>query len=111
MIHISLALNVLVLIPVLWGLFGGSAGSDAAFGPDQPARRILIAVYLTIALLSAGLLVAPSAWRESMVPGLLTVQVVYKLLTLPLLGVGHPVALANLGIAAVHAVTLWSLTR
>ena len=47
----------------------------------------------------------------TLVPGLLVVQVAYKLITVPLLGAGHPVAMANLGIAAVHAVTLWTLAR
>ncbi|MEM7711778.1 MAG: hypothetical protein AAF264_13750 [Pseudomonadota bacterium] len=110
MVHVSLVLNVAVLIPVLWSLLGDSSGAADAFGPDQPARRILVAVYLAIAALSVVLLAWP-AGRVALAPGLLTVQVVYKIATLPLLGIGHPVALANLGIAAVHAGTLWTLTR
>lgn len=79
------------------------------FGPDRPARRILIAIYLAIALISIVLLAAPATLRTGLAPGLLMLQVVYKLLSLPLLGLRHPVALANLGIAVVHGVTLWSL--
>lgn len=111
MVHVSLVLNVVVLVPVLWGLLGGSAGSEVAFGGDAPARRILISVYLAILVASAVLLVAPAPWRAAVVPGLLAVQVVYKLITVPMLGIGHPVAAANLGIAAVHGVTLWTLWR
>ncbi|MEM8850723.1 MAG: hypothetical protein AAGE03_11905 [Pseudomonadota bacterium] len=110
MIHLSLALNLLLLVPVLWGLMRNSPGSAAAFGPDHPARRIVTAVYLAIALISAGLLVWETG-RQVLAPGLLAMQVSYKLVTLPFLGPRHPVALANLGIAAVHGVTLWSLTR
>ncbi len=111
MIRLSLTVNLLVLVPVLWGLLSGSAGMEQAFGADTPARRVLIAVYLAIALGSAALLVAPAAWRTSLVPGLLAVQVAYKVLTVPLLGIGHPVVAANLLVVAVHSVTLLSLTR
>lgn len=104
----SLIVNVVVLVPVIWGLQTGT--QDAAFGPDAPARRILACVYAAILGLSAVLLAWP-AGRAALLPGLLTVQVAYKLLTVPLLGIGHPVAVANLGIAAVHAVTLATLVR
>ena len=53
MVRASLILNVVVLVPVLWSLLAGSAGMGAAFGGDAPVRRILVAVYLAIALLSA----------------------------------------------------------
>ena len=59
-------------------------------------------------MLSAVLL-AWSAGRAALAPGLLVVQVAYKLATVPLLGLGHPVAVANLAIAALHAVTLATL--
>ncbi|WP_298435467.1 hypothetical protein [uncultured Jannaschia sp.] len=111
MVHVSLALNVIVLVPVIWGLLAGSTGSDMAFGGDAPARRILISVYLAILVASAVLLIAPAPWRAAVVPGLLVVQVAYKLITVPMLGIGHPVVAANLGIAAVHGVTLWTLWR
>lgn len=106
MVPLSLAVNVLVLVPVLWGLWSG--GSDDVFGPDAPARRILICVYAAILVLSAVLLAWP-AGRAALAPGLLAVQVAYKVLTVPLLGLGHPVATANLAIAALHAVTLATL--
>lgn len=109
MIQISLILNLIVLIPVTWGLIGDSPGMADAFGPDQPARRILLAVYLAIAGISAVLLF----WRAGVafVPGLLAVQIIYKLITVPLLGIGHPVVIVNLGVVAVHLVTLITIVR
>ena len=111
MVHVSLIVNVAVLVPVLWGLLTASPGSEAAFGADTPARRILISVYLAIAAISAVLLAAPAGWRTVLVPGLLLLQVIYKVVTVPMLGPSHPVALANLAIAAIHALTLWTLVR
>ena len=105
---VSLAVNIAVLVPVLYDFMGGT--QDAAFGPDASARRILICVYAAILVLSAVLLAWPAA-RTPLLPGLLTVQVAYKILTVPLLGIGHPVAAANLAIAAVHAVTLTAILR
>ncbi|SFJ03974.1 hypothetical protein [Jannaschia pohangensis] len=106
---ISLIVNIVVLVPVLVGLLSNSPGMADAFGPDAAARRILVAVYLAIAGLSAVLMVWGGG--AALIPGLLVVQVVYKLLTVPLLGIGHPVVMANLGVVAVHAVTLWTLAR
>ncbi len=104
-------MNVFVLFPVIRGLLAGSPGMTVAFGRDAPARRIPIAVYLAIAALSAVLPFAPQGWREAFVPGMLAVQMVYKFATLSLLGIRHPVAMANLGIGALHAVTLWTVLR
>jgi hypothetical protein len=110
MLVISLVVNVAVLVPVLWGLASGNTGANAAFGIDTPARRILACIYLAIAVISAGLLVWPDG-RATYGPGLLTVQVAYKLLTVAALGAGHPVAMANLAIAALHGVTLATILR
>ena len=103
---LSLAVNVAVLAPVLWGL--ATDRQDAAFGADTPSRRILIAVYAAILGLSAILLAWPNG-RAALLPGLLAVQVAYKLLTVPLLGPGHPVARAKLAIVLLHAATLATL--
>jgi hypothetical protein len=75
---------------------------------QDAARRILAAIYAAIALASAALLVLDlldhnvAAWTQA----LLGVQVVYKLLTVPLVGLRNPVVVSNLGIAAVHLITL-----
>lgn len=109
MVALSLIVNVLVLFPVLIGLLSKSDRMAAVFGGDAPARRILTSIYLEIALLSAAMLVAPEATRLAFVPGLLSVQVVYKVITVPMLGLRHPVALSNLAIAGLHAATLWTV--
>ena len=106
MVVVSLVANVVVLVPVIWGLAAGT--QHAAFGPDTPARRILICVYGAILVLSAVLLAWPGG-RAALAPGLLVVRVAYKLATVPILGVGHPVAVANLAIAALHALALATL--
>ena len=106
MILVSLVVNVVVLVPVLWGLASGT--QDAAFGPDTSGRRIVVAVYAAILALSVLCLVW-SAARLALGPGLLAVQAVYKLATVPVLGPAHPVAVANLAVAALHAVTLTTI--
>lgn len=46
MLALALGLNIVILVPVLWGLAAGQM--DAAFGPDTDARRILACVYAAI---------------------------------------------------------------
>jgi hypothetical protein len=56
MVMLSLLLNVAVLVPVSTGIARGLAWTQAAYGGDTPARRILLSVYLAILLLSVALL-------------------------------------------------------
>jgi hypothetical protein len=108
MLLVSLSLNILVLVPVLFALAANGAAANGAWGVDTPARRILAAIYAAILSASALLLVLlllgheVLAWTQA----LLGVQVIYKLLTAPLAGLRNPVVLSNLAIAAVHIVTL-----
>jgi len=109
MLPLSLLLNIAVLIPVTGGLLVDSFGGGAewvreAYGPDSPGRRILLAVYLAIGLVSAGLIV----WRLPLaIASLLMVQIVYKVLTPLTVGtLENPVVISNLLIAAFHAATL-----
>lgn len=105
----SLALNIAVLVPVCYGLLTHAEGSGSAFGAETPARGILLSVYLAILICSIGLLFKPV---PAMVATLLFVQIVYKITTPFTVGsIAHPVVLSNLGIAAVHGVTLWSIWR
>lgn len=107
--RISLVLNVLVLVPVVGGLAGSASWAEEAYGPSTPARAILLAVYAAILLVSCVLLVRPEPRATA---ALLSVQVVYKLLTVATVRtVLHPVVLSNLAIAGVHLVTLWRLSR
>lgn len=104
MILLSLALNLLVLIPVCSGLVIEAPWAKASYGDKTPARGILLSVYLAIAIVSALLLFAPD---YKLVAALLLVQIIYKITTPFTVGtLSHPVVLSNLGIAAFHLVTL-----
>ncbi len=111
MLLISLSLNILVLVPVLFALAANGRAAESAWGADTPARRILAAVYAAILVASVILLVAHLLNRDvaGQAQALLGLQVVYKLLTAPLVGLRNPVVLSNLFIAAIHAITLFAM--
>lgn len=114
MLHLSLALNILVLTPLLWALAQNVGGMTDVYGPDSAARRILAAVYFAILLMSVGLLAAMVFTTWQVVPvavTLLTLQVIYKVSTAVVLDLSNPVVIANLTISAVHGVTLVTLMR
>lgn len=77
---------------------------NSAYGAPSTARQILLSVYLAIALVSVVLLIRPD---PRMVATLLLLQVVYRFAT-PFIVADwqNPVVLSNIGISAVHAVTL-----
>ncbi len=109
MIFASLGINIIVLIPVCLGLFNKADWALAAYGPDTPARSILLSVYLAISICSAGLLFKPI---PAMVAALLLVQIIYKATTPFTVGnFGNPVVISNLAIAAFHSLTLWVISR
>jgi hypothetical protein len=105
---VSLALNIMVLVPVLGVLAANGRAAEYAWGSDTAARRILAAIYAAILFASVILLAGHlleydvMAWAQA----LLGIQVVYKVLTAPFVGLRNPVVLSNLGIAIVHAITL-----
>jgi hypothetical protein len=89
-------------------------GLVEAYGPDTPARRILVAVYFAILVTSIGLLTTLLFTNRHILPialTLLTLQVTYKVSTAFVLDLNHPVVVANLIISAVHATTLAVLLR
>ena len=105
----SLGLNIAVLVPVCFGLLTRAAWTASAYGPESPARGILLSVYLAILLGSAGLLLKPV---PAMVGALLAVQIAYKLTTPFTVGtLGNPVVVSNLLIAAFHSLTLWTIWK
>ncbi len=109
LIYASLCLNILVLVPVSLGLINRADWTLAAYGPETPARGILLSIYLAILLCSLGLLAKPI---PLMVAGLLLVQILYKFTTPFTVGsFGHPVVMSNLAIAAFHCITLWSIWK
>lgn len=116
MIIVSLVINIAVLIPVTIALVRGAGGARGPFGERTPARDILLAIYLAILLISSALLTAvatvgPLPAVEAAAVSLFVVQIIYKALTAITVrrALRNPVVLANLGIAAVHAVTVATL--
>jgi hypothetical protein len=106
---VSLVVNVAVLVPVTFVLLRDGEPARFAWGPRTEGRQILLAIYLSILVLSCALLV----WDEPrMAAGLLLAQVIYKLLSPLTVGtLKNPVVVSNLAIAALHSVTLNALLR
>jgi hypothetical protein len=108
MFLISLSLNIVALVPVLIVMGRNGRVAEEAWGADTAARRILAAIYAAILLASVALIALHvlnrdiTAWAQA----LLGIQVVYKLLTVPLAGLRNPVVISNIGIATVHIITL-----
>ncbi len=113
MLILSFAVNLLVLVPLLSAFAANPAGLDPVFGPDTDARRILVCLYATLALASVtglvlwGLGAQDAARTLGLV--LFSVQIAYKLMTVPAVGLASPVVLTNLAVVGVHAVTLYTL--
>lgn len=110
MLPVSLWLNILVLVPVCFGLALDAQWACKAWGRANPARGILLSIYLAILILSVVLLVVKS---PVLAAPLLGMQVLYKVTTPFSVGtMRNPVVLSNLGIACVHIatlVTIWPL--
>lgn len=106
MITLSLAINIVVLIPVCLGLLLGRPEFDGVFGPRTTAREILVSIYLAILLMSAWLLF-DSQNQANFVVSLLALQVAYKILSVVLISNKKaPVLWFNLVIAVIHTCTL-----
>jgi hypothetical protein len=104
LIHISLAVNVLVLIPILILMLRKSPIVDSAWGNFTQSRGILMSIYFSILVVSVFLLFVPV---PSFVFALLLVQVIYKVTTPFSVGsIRNPVVISNLFIAALHIATL-----
>ena len=104
---LSLALNILVLIPVCSGLLLKANWALDSFGIETPARGILLSIYLTILIFSAVLLFKFDA---KMVIALLSVQIIYKILSPIMVGtLTNPVIISNLFIALFHTFSVWKL--
>ena len=107
MIYISLAINIVILVPIVVLMAIKSPLVDTAWGPLTEARAILWSIYIAILVASIFLVFMPIA---SFVAALLAVQVIYKLTTPFTVGsFRNPVVISNLVIATVHAVTLVSI--
>jgi len=104
---LSLILNILVLIPVCSGVFLKANWVVESFGIETPARGILLSIYLAILIFSAVLLFK---FDPKMVMALLSVQIVYKLLSPLMVGtITNPVIISNIFIAAFHSYSVWKI--
>lgn len=109
MIRISLAVNILVLIPIVFGMAIGSPIIDRAWGEFSESRGILASIYFAILALSSVLIV--KTIPVFVIP-LLSTQIIYKVTTPFTVGtIMNPVVMSNLGIAALHLVTLWVIFK
>jgi hypothetical protein len=111
MIFVSLAVNVLVLVPVCTSLLFDVPWARPAYGDRTPARSILLSIYAAILIVSSGLILglalAPSPRLVDMTIALLIVQIIYKVTTPWTVGsIANPVVLSNLAIAALHLITV-----
>jgi hypothetical protein len=107
LIYISLAVNIVVLIPIVVLMSIRARLVDKAWGPFTEARGILLSIYFAILVASVVLVFFPA---PALVAALLAVQVIYKVTTPFTVGRwGNPVVLSNLGISVVHIVTLVSI--
>ncbi|MEM6760346.1 MAG: hypothetical protein AAF601_12790 [Pseudomonadota bacterium] len=111
MLTFTLAVNIAILVPVIFGLALGNM--DDAFGPATDARRILACVYFAIAVLSAVLIalhLGKHSWALPMTLALFAMQIAYKLATVATIGLGSPVVVTNLAVVALQLTviaTLW----
>ena len=104
---LSLILNILVLIPVCLGVLLKANWVEESFGIETPARGILLSIYLAILIFSAVLLFK---FDPKMVMALLSVQIVYKLLSPIMVGtITNPVIISNIFIAAFHSYSVWKI--
>ena len=108
MLTISLLLNVLVLAPICYLMLTNNLRMVETLGEFNPARGILLAIYMTILIASIGLLIFPDT-KFSI--ALLLMQIVYKLLTpFTVKTLKHPFVISNMLVAIVHIVTVYSLS-
>jgi hypothetical protein len=108
MLTLSLLLNILILIPICYLMLTNNVRMVETLGEFNPARGILLAIYITILIASIGLLIFPDT-KFSI--ALLLMQIVYKLLTpFTVKTLKHPFVISNMLVAIVHIVTVYSLS-
>lgn len=106
MLTLSLILNILVLIPICYLMLTNNLRMVETLGEFNPARGILLAIYMTILIASIGLLIFPDI---KFAIALLLVQIVYKLLTpFTVRTMKHPFVISNMLVAIVHIATVYS---
>ena len=113
----ALILNVVILVPVIARLLLGDSSEPTPLGPLTDGRLILISIYSSIAIVSAVLVFMHfkgMAWAIPMTVAMFAVQITYKLITVPLVGISNPVVIANVFVVIVQVAALtmlWHSTR
>jgi len=117
-VRISLGINIGVLIAVCTVLIGFSTSDLVIYGwgPPTASRGILLSMYISILVVSIVLLAlytrsnkSSRATVENMIAALLATQILYKITTPATAGVDNPVAICNLCVSVLHALTLYLL--
>lgn len=105
----ALAFNIIVLVPVVTVLMSGLTPAEQGFGPVTEGRLILTSIYMAIVVVSAALIVLHLMrliWAMPMSLALFAVQITYKLITVPMVGLANPVVITNLVVVAVQLMAL-----
>jgi hypothetical protein len=108
----ALAFNIIVLVPVVSALMLGLPQTEQSYGPITEGRSILISIYMAIAIVSAALIamhLKRRTWAMPMSVALFAVQITYKLITVPMVGLSNPVVISNLVVVAVQVLALSTL--
>ncbi|MFM1852691.1 MAG: hypothetical protein RL164_8 [Bacteroidota bacterium] len=107
MLSLSLLLNIAVLIPICYLMITNNFRMVKTLGEFNPARGILLAMYTSILIASVYLLYAPDT---KYIIALLSIQIVYKLLTpFTVKTIKHPFVISNILIALFHVLTIYNV--
>lgn len=110
MLYLSLGANVAIAGPLSWMILRDRPAICTFYGPDSPSRRLLGCLYATVALLSLlGIYAWPTGHDETAMAvllGLLPLQVISQVMGALVLPWRNPVVPAQLGLAALHGITL-----
>jgi hypothetical protein len=107
MLSLSLLLNIAVLIPICYLMITNNFRMVKTLGEFNPARGILLAMYTSILIASVYLLYAPD---KKYIIALLSIQIVYKLLTpFTVKTIKHPFVISNILIALFHVLTIYNV--
>lgn len=107
MLSLSLLLNIVVLIPICYLMITNNFRMVKTLGEFNPARGILLAMYTSILIASVYLLFAPD---KKYIIALLSIQIVYKLLTpFTVKTIKHPFVISNILIALFHVLTIYNV--
>ena len=109
MINASLILNIIVLIPVCIAFIGNFEKMQKTAGIFTPARGILLAMYLTILLISSLLLFYN---QPTIALTLFLMQIIYKFISpFTVKSVKNPIVISNLFIALFHLITVFTMIK